>query len=399
MKSPSLIRFVLSAIAAAIFIGCTEPYALQTSSFEDALVIEATITNELKPQVIKVSHTYRLEEDGPTMETGATVTVQDDLGNVYDFNEQDDSYVSEPFQGVAGRIYTLHIITSDGSEYVSTPERLPTATALDEITTSIVTQDGVEGVQFEANAYDPSGMSKYYRYEYEETYKVTAPLWSPLKIVVVDNPASTFDNFVVLPREEETRVCYGSGRFTTIILAGTNDLSEDRITKFPVHFLGSQDSRLRERYSILIRQYVHNLASYTYYTTLKAIAGGTGSILSQNQPGFFYGNIKSVGRPDEKVIGFFDVSFMTEKRVFFNYTDLFSTAVPPFPYDCPIVEYDASILEGTECYRGYCGLHGNVEDGAYVHYNSIPPIFFVVPAVCGDCRESGSNIRPAFWED
>jgi len=30
-----------------VLFGCTEPYVLQTSNFEEALVIEATMTNEL----------------------------------------------------------------------------------------------------------------------------------------------------------------------------------------------------------------------------------------------------------------------------------------------------------------------------------------------------------------
>ena len=43
-----------------LLFGCTEPYVLQTSNFEEALVIEATLTNEFKKQQIKLSKTYRL---------------------------------------------------------------------------------------------------------------------------------------------------------------------------------------------------------------------------------------------------------------------------------------------------------------------------------------------------
>jgi len=75
------------------------------------------------------------------------------------------------------------------------------------------------------------------------------------------------------------------------------------------------------RYSIFVKQYVQNFAAHTFYQTLKDISGSE-SILSQTQPGFFAGNIKSDDNPNEKVIGFFDVSSVSNKRIFFNFSDL-----------------------------------------------------------------------------
>ena len=85
---------------------------------------------------------------------------------------------------------------------------------------------------------------------------------------------------------------------------------------------------IRNRYSILVKQYVQSLAAHTYYETLKEISDN-GSILSQTQPGFFRGNISSVDNPREKVIGFFEVSSYSEKRIFFNFSDLFPKTPAP----------------------------------------------------------------------
>ncbi|WP_339839282.1 DUF4249 family protein, partial [uncultured Flavobacterium sp.] len=60
-----------------IFTSCTEPYAIQNNTFEDVLVIEATVTNELKKQEIKITRTFQLEEKDPTFETNATVYITD----------------------------------------------------------------------------------------------------------------------------------------------------------------------------------------------------------------------------------------------------------------------------------------------------------------------------------
>lgn len=46
-----------------IFNGCTETYPLLTNTYEEALVVEATITNELKNQEIKITKTSRLEDE------------------------------------------------------------------------------------------------------------------------------------------------------------------------------------------------------------------------------------------------------------------------------------------------------------------------------------------------
>jgi hypothetical protein len=44
-----------------------------------------------------------------------------------------------------------------------------------------------------------------------------------------------------------------------IILTSTNDLSEDRVI-FPVRFIKDSDYTIANRYSILVKQYVQNLA-------------------------------------------------------------------------------------------------------------------------------------------
>ncbi|HEU4789157.1 MAG TPA: DUF4249 domain-containing protein, partial [Flavobacterium sp.] len=45
-----------------IFNSCTEPYILETNTYEEALVVEATITNELKKQEITLTKTSRFED-------------------------------------------------------------------------------------------------------------------------------------------------------------------------------------------------------------------------------------------------------------------------------------------------------------------------------------------------
>jgi hypothetical protein len=400
MKKIFYIKSLLFLLLAVVNVGCVEPYALQTNTFEEALVVEATITNEFKKQEVKISKTYRFEEDGPTFEAGATVFVTDNNGNQYEFEEQSDKYVSTTeFQAVSGREYQLNITTNDGKTYSSKTESLTTANQIESVNAAVATIDGVTGVQITVNNFDPTNTSKYYRYEYEETSKVTAPLWKPLKAVVMPPNEEINHRFIELvQRETEARICYSLAKSNTLLLTSTNLQSEDRVIDFPVRFISNQDYIIAERYSILVKQYVQNLESYTFYKTLSEISG-TGSILSQNQPGFFYGNIRSIENPSEKVIGFFDVASVSTKRIFFNYHDHFPGAqYPPYLDECTEFEF-AYCFDAPPAACDGTRLNGLVTSNSLVYLLHSGITYTYIKPICGDCASFSSNVRPEFWID
>jgi hypothetical protein len=401
----------------ASIASCTTPYYYQTNSFEHAIVIEATLTNELKKQEIKLSRTYKFEEDGPIFETEADVYITDNLENQYSFEEVDQKYIStSEFQALPDRNYQLHITTKDGKSYSSTNEKLTTVNEIETVAPVVTTKEGDLGIEITVNSFDPTNTSKYYRYEYEETYKIIAPRWvSTEAIARYFPPGSTLEGEIILKqRETETRTCYSTKKSDHIILTNTNNLSEDRVN-FPLRFISSSDYIIMNRYSIFVKQYVQNFAAHTFYQTLKDISGSE-SILSQTQPGFFAGNIKSDDNSNEKVIGFFDVSSVSNKRIFFNFSDLFpAEPTPKYPYNCPDIT-DSNKLEYVFKYcfatpgpcRGLAVL-GNLIVRNSVYYNGHNK-FGVVPSdgsvdiqmypiQCGDCTSFSSNIKPTFWID
>jgi hypothetical protein len=391
-------------------ISCTEPYALQNNTFEEALVIEATITNELKNQEIKISKTYRFEENGPTFDTGATVSVTDDLGNEYPFQEINGSYFSiNAFQAVNNTNYEMHITTSDGKTYSSSKQKLTKINPIESVVPTVITNaEGQRGIQITVSSFDPSSSSKYYRFDYEETSKATAPKWKEFTAIL--NPDS--DHFVGHPfielilRDYEARICYLTEKSKTLLLTSTNLQTEDRVRDFPIRFIKDNDYTIGERYSINVKQYIQNIESYTYYKTLNKLSG-SGSILSQNQPGFLYGNIKSNTNSNEKVIGFFDVASVSSKRIFFNYEDVFpGEQRPPYFEDCTEVNFEYCFVPPPSECKGY-RLNGFVSNNQYLYFahTQLEPVTpfnliytYVLPA-CGDCTTFSSNIRPDFWVD
>lgn len=398
MKKKSTYKILTFLWLCSFISSCTEQYALQTNTFENALVIESTITNEFKKQKIKITRTYRLEEEEPTIESGATVTVTDNENNIYKFELNDSIYVSQTeFQAVSGRKYRLDITTNEGKRYYSTPQTLTTVNEIQSIDATVETRDGNRGVEINVNSYDPTGTSKYYRYEYEETYKIIAPKWDDEMTKLAPLvPGEEHQGILVLPRTKETRTCYSTKKEDYIILTSTNNLSEDRV-HFPIRFISNQNYIISHRYSILIKQYIQTIEAYSYYKTLKEISGN-GSILSQNQPGFFYGNIKSSDNPNEKVIGFFEVSSVSSKRIFFNYSDLFPREpIPPYVTDCTERIYGDCFNPTPECNGG--ALRSAIGGNLLVHLGHSGITYLMVPPPCGDCTSFSSNIIPSFWID
>ncbi|WP_230407949.1 DUF4249 domain-containing protein [Flavobacterium hydrocarbonoxydans] len=375
---------------------CTETYVLQSNTYEEALVVEATITNELKKHEIKLSKTARLEDDGIAIEIGASVVVKSNAGEIFSFEEKDGIYIAESaFRAEPNKIYSLEIKTKDGKVYQSNEQTLTTPNEIESIVPTVVT-DSKEGrgVQIKVNSYDPTNTSKYYRYEYDETYKIIAPKWRGEKLVVTGPQSVALE-----PNSTDTRICYATKTSNEILLTNTTNLQEDRVN-YQVRFISDQNYIITHRYSILVKQYVQNLESYTFRKTMKEISSSA-SVLSPKQPGFLDGNIKCISNSSEKAIGFFEVSSFSSKRIFFNYKDLFpGEPIPPYYTDCTDEEYKYcfGFSMPIPC-RGKALIDNISANTVTYSYNIESSYYYTVPVECGDCTSFSSNIKPSFWID
>jgi len=396
---------IISLILFSFIInGCVEPFEFNQETFESALVIEATISNELKTQEITLSRTFESDEEGPNPESGATVRIVDDTQGQFLFIENEAGiYVStSPFSAQADKNYQLLITTNNGRSYSSTQTVLTQNTQIDELYAVRETNDDdINGMSIYVDSFDPTGNSKYYRYEYEETYKIVAPHWRSFKLIVVNDIFPDCEVALIV-REQPERVCYNTVESINLNLTTTNGLFEDRVSQFLVRFLSSDDYIITTRYSILVKQYVISREAYVYFEALNAFSG-QGSLFSQIQPGFLSGNIFSDNNPDEKVIGFFDVSTVSSKRLYFNYEDFYPLEAPP-PFIVNCIPFAPTLFNatGTACGELINSLNSNRI--VYVDENENPSISFPGPYLmvlreCGECTALGSIIVPDFWEE
>lgn len=397
----------ISILGCMVFLlwNCVDPVELETITTETLLVVEANLTNENKQQEVLLSRTTALEDSVIRRESNAVVRVIDELGTTYAFTENSPGvYLSTiEFSAVLNRDYKLELTTSNGSEYVSTWQRFTDEADITNISAQRTTnEENEEGVSIliDARAATNTG---YFRYEYEETFKIIAPNWSAFEADIVSRDRS--DPIVDLKfKERETRVCFKDSVSTNIILASTDNVGSSELIGLPVRFIKRDNYLIEHRYSILVKQYSQNVESFEFYTILRDLSSSA-NFFTELQPGFVTGNLSAVNDEGENVVGFFNVSSVSERRLFFNYTDIF--------LDDQIINFDFP----STCTVFSPPLRGNQEDadsplitaldfGAIIYqetadFDVLPAGFegpyTLVPRICGDCTVIGVAEVPDFW--
>ncbi|PWL38743.1 hypothetical protein DKG77_10885 [Flagellimonas aquimarina] len=398
--------FLVVISVALLSFGCVEEFIPKTAEFNDILVVEANVTNEMKHHKIYLNRTYSFEDETAFAETNAQVMILEDSNNQYMFEESEPGvYTSvNPFNVLSGASYELKIAMKDGSSFSSDQMTLPQGSAIDSLYAERITNDfGEEGMAIYVDNINAQDDSKNFRYEYIETYKVIAPDWNSVALVNIPQPVCP--RVIKTGREREERICYTSDSSNGIILASTDSFDENRVKRFLVRFVDRNNYILSHRYSILVKQYVQSNAAHSFYEALKQFSSSE-SLFSETQPGFLEGNLHSDDNLNRKVLGYFDVSKVSEKRIYFDYEDYFPGEELP-PYADPCQRAAPKIAAGHSS-EPRCILPVLVEMDLVRYVTDNPDYtgpqseggpFITVPRICGDCTVLGSTEIPAFWEE
>lgn len=399
-KYKKMWRTLILLFTCLIISNCVEEFEIETENFESILVVNTTVTNEVKHQQILLSRTFKFENEGPIVEQGATIKVIEEGNTEYLFKEKTPGTYSsvQKFGAGLGKGYQLSIKTSDGRFYTSDKMTLPQETVIGKVYPKRVFNDkGIEGIGIFIDTFDPTANSRYYRYSYDETYKIVAPFWigTDLEPVFGDDGRISFNS---VARSEEKKICYNSTTSNSIRVTNTTNFEEDRLTGFLVRFIRPDDIKVANRYSILVQQFVQSREANAFYEVLNNFSESE-SLFSQIQPGFISGNITSETNPDEKVLGFFDVSSVSTKRIFFDRDDLIKDL--PDYYECtriaPVPPPGGDILP----IMASLAVSENVKflGVANAEEKERGAMFVFVSRECGDCTALGKNKVPDFWVD
>lgn len=441
MKAPNniFLNTLLLLVATVIIFSCVDELDFSTvreSSEKGLLVVEGTLTDELKHQKVYLSRSdIRLDletdtiynpfiplgigpRDSVNVEQNASVRVIGSGGNNFGFVEaQAGTYLSEqPFALQQGSTYRLEITTSDGKEYVSEPLEINAASEITDVYAERIVNDlGIEGIAIYVDSEPTNGLPTNYRYVYEETYKIIAPAWDDEDFLLTNYdpcalPEPTYD-LEIVPRTVQNRVCYNTVQSNTISQVSTAGNATPGVDRFLVRFIDRDDFIISHRYSILVKQLVQSIEGYSFYETLKKFSE-TENLFSQIQPGALVANVKRKDGSLENVLGFVEAVGISERRIFFDYVDFFpGEELPPYPFNCG--EHSS-----PESHRSYCASGpdgGNpcpqsiierVNLGLITHtgnndenIGTCPGPYKYVARICGDCTLLGENVVPEFWTE
>jgi len=384
----------------ALLFSCREAYTPpQITTNSNYLVVEGLINTGTDSTIFKLSRTVRINAKTTTQnETHAVVTVESDANAIYPLKEIKPGTYASPALGLSNTAkYRLRIIanTNTHTTYLSDFVPVKNSPLIDSLGYTIQP----DGLQIYTNAHDASNNTRYYRWEYSETWNYTA-LYDPGFIVV---------NYHILQRTraQSTYTCWQNVNSSDITLASSAKLTQDVMYQAHITLVPATSVKLSVKYSILVKQYALTEDAFNFWQLLKRNTEQLGSIFDA-QPSSTTGNIHNIADYSEPVLGYISAGSVQQKRIFVDNKVLPAGwgADSPFKPCAPYTDNPYNpIIVPMSGYAAY--FFGTVQGPPFLYtpvsiyqiHAGPDTLFDAVPVYCADCRMAGGSInKPAFWQ-
>ena len=393
---------------------CIDPYSPKLAGYTSLLVVDGLITDANTSCSVKLSRTFQEQNSGSYNVTDASVFISYDEGGVCNLNYTGNGIYktdSIEFKGAVGRTYTLHINTHEGEEYESEPCLMQSVPDIDSIyfakdqqfaNNQTQLQDGVM-VYLDSRQVDKN---QYLRWDFEEVWKYKIAYPKTFNYVLNrDDPNLPF----FPPVKDVKEICWKSRRSDGILIYSDYSGLGGAIKKEPVYFIPSDKSdRLSVQYSILVKQYSISKKEFDFWNNLKQVNVAGGDIFAK-QPFTVISNIHNVINPKERVLGYFQVSAVKQKRSYLTYGQFANMGLPYYHTTCErFVKEPQDYPNGfnsppptwDDLYTIYC----RHSDYYFIEPLFTPGTFELVKMVfarpeCADCELTGTRKKPDFWID
>jgi hypothetical protein len=387
--------------------GCKKPYSPSVlSSSNNYLVVEGVIAAGNDSTVINLTRTVQLTNTSTTNpELGAKVTVDDGQGANYILSETDSGRYSAPSLNLnTSHKYRLNITTTDGQTYSSDYVPVKITPPIDSVyfkiqSTTINYYNNIQstGLQIYADTHDPLNKTRFYRWDYTETYiyqtdQESDYIFDPkgfdtLKWVRLRTPA------------EQIHTCYITTNSSAINVNTSSALTNDVIANNSITQIASTSEKVLRRYSILVRQYALTKDAYNFWAMLKKNTQQIGTIFDA-QPSANTTNLHCTSDPSRMVLGYVSASSIAQKRIFIDHTQL-----PVWPYNSPLacIRDNACWVKGSPPPQmlsyGQLVPMDTVRSEGCPGFNEPAYAVPVEPNTCADCRThfGGKTKKPDFW--
>ena len=401
-------KSIITIVTVFTLCTCIDPYVPKIKGYKSLLVVDGLITDENTSCTVKLSRTFQDQNSTVAIVPDAAVSVTDDLGNnISLINSGNGMYKTDSleFLGSGGRTYTLHITTSDGNEYVSDPCTMQSVSDIDTIyfakdqemvNNGTQNEEGIS-IYLDSKAGDDN---QYYRWVFEETWKFKVPDPKMFDFNMVDSSITS------VPIEKE--FCWKSSKSTEILIYSKNYGQTGPIKKEPITFIATdQSDRLLIQYSILIKQYSISKNEYDFWDNLKQV-NESGEDIFASQPFSVLSNIHNINNPQEKILGYFQVSAVKQKRKYITFNEIVGLNLPFYHYPCTVIEalprdYQNGFgppITWDWIYSMFCVTSNYyfIYPLYYLGTDSLEYMVFTKPE-CANCELTGTITKPDFWVD
>lgn len=353
-------------------VSCKEPFVPEVDAYTKNLLVVEGYLNIGGITNFRLSRTADLQDwQSRIPEANARVEVQGDQGTIL---EQSSSASGECLITTTGldinKRYRIKITTANGKIYQTDFLASKATPEID----SVVYKIENNGFSLYVNTHDKSNQTRFYSWDYHETWEIRSPVSSNLE----------YKNGKVVERDRSVNIsrCWQNATSSSILINSTERLSEDRVLLAPLNFIPGNSIKLSQLYSILVRQYGLSQQAYQYLENMKKNTEKIGTIFDP-QPSELKGNLTCITDPHEQVIGWIGAGKVTEKRIFINSAERLREWA--FHYEgCDVEDVR------TDSLMFYIGSD-------YLIYDSSRKGYIVAKAKCIDCRLLGSNVKPSFW--
>jgi hypothetical protein len=238
----------------------------------------------------------------------------------------------------------------------------------------------------------PVDKNQYFRWSYEETWKFAIPV--PKQFNYVNK-----DTFLPVHMQQ---YCWKNHSSDEILIGSVYSGQSGTIRKEPITFIASDKSdRLMIEYSILIKQYSLSKDEYDFWNNLSKV-NETGSDIFASQPFPVISNIHNINNPTERVLGYFQVSAVKEKRTFITFNQIVPLHLPYYHNDnCQRIEaVPEPGMSFDDLYSIFC-ITSNFVFIAPLYAADTGAIIGLVFArpECANCSLTGTDTEPGFWID
>jgi hypothetical protein len=411
------ISIFFCCVLLGLWSGCKKLYTPPVINAPGSyLVVEGVINTGTGPTTITLSKTVPLSAEtanNPVLH--ATVTIESNTGSSWPVPETGNGkYVSATLSLDNTAEYRLRIKTADNREYLSDFATVVNSPSIDSISLAVKSN----GMQLYVSTHDPLNNTRFYRWEYEETWVLHTAFFSLYK----SNGDTVTERDII---NDQIYQCWKSDTSTTILLGTSSGLSRDVIANAPVTFVESTSRKLDGRqsllleqrlpqtnaYSILVKQYALTRDAYNYWLNLQKNTQQIGQIFDP-QPSEILGNIHSVTNPLEPVVGYISAGTMATQRFFIDNGEIPMQWTLNSPYDGCLLDsvYLDTLIKGSAVPINEENSAFNIQRGTQLNNLQIPvyAIYNMFTQViightggspqCVDCTLQGTNQTPPFWQ-